>query len=368
MEITHAPFGALPDGRTVERFTLAAGDVAVAVLTYGGILQSVRAPDRHGRVDEVALGFPALEGYLADAYLADNPYFGAIVGRYGNRIAGGRFVLDGQEHRLARNNGESCLHGGERGFDRKLWTGEPLEAGDAVGVRLETRSADGEEGFPGELHVEVRYALDAEGRLRVDYRATTDRPTVVNLTNHSYWNLAGAGSGTVEGHELELPASRYTPVDAAQIPLGPVADVSGTPFDFRASRPIGARLREGDPQLVVGRGFDHHWVLDREGLADGALAPAARLRDPAHGRVLAVSTTEPGLQVYSANFLDGSLYGHGGREYRQGDAVALETQHAPDSPNRPDCPSTVLRPGETYASSTVFAFATDASWTSRSAG
>jgi aldose 1-epimerase len=355
MELTHTPFGTL-EGRTdVDRFTLSDGaGVEVAILTYGGILQEVRVPDREGRPAGIALGFDALEGYADPGYRAANPYFGAVVGRYANRIAGGRFTLDGREYQVPANNGPNALHGGPEGFDGRVWAAEPLREAGAVGVRLRLTSPDGDQGFPGTLAADVTYRLEP-GLLRIDYRATTDAPTVVNLTNHTYWNLAGAGSGTAEHHVLEVPAADYTPVDATQIPLGRDAPVDGTPFDFRAPRAVGDRLREGHPQLVAGRGYDHHFVLAR---AEGP-ALAARLHDPGSGRVLEVRTTEPGIQVYSGNFLDGTLRGHGGRQYRQGDAIALETQHAPDSPNRSDVPSTVLRPGETYASTTTFAFGTD---------
>jgi aldose 1-epimerase len=355
MELTHTRFGTLADGTDVDRFTLSdSAGTDVAVLTYGGILQEVRVPDRDGRPAGVTLGFGDLEGYTRAAYRAGNPYFGAVVGRYANRIAGGRFTLDGRAYRVPPNNGPNALHGGPDGFDARVWEAEALREASAVGVRLRLTSPDGDQGFPGTLAAEVTYRLEP-GRLRIDYRATTDAPTVVNLTNHTYWNLAGAGSGTAEHHVLEVPASRFTPVDATQIPLGAEEPVAGTPFDFRVARAVGHRLRDGHPQLVAGRGYDHHLVLDG---ADG-LALAARLHDPRSGRMLEVRTTEPGVQVYTGNFLDGTLRGHGGRQYRQGDAIALETQHAPDSPNRPDVPSTVLRPGETYASRTVFAFATD---------
>jgi aldose 1-epimerase len=356
--VTSSSFGALADGTPIERFTLRSGrGVSVSVLTLGGIVQSLEVPDRAGRPANVALGFADLAGYTSEAYLADNPYFGAIAGRYANRIAGGRFTLDGREHRLAANDGPNSLHGGERGFDRRVWTGEVVQRPGAAGVALAYVSPAGEEGYPGRLAVEVRYTLDDRDRLRIDYEATTDAPTVVNLTNHTYWNLAGEGSGTVEDHRLQLVASRFTPVDAAAIPTGAIEPVAGTPLDFRRPQAIGARLREGHPQLAAAQGYDHNWVLDGEGGDDG-LAVAARLRDPASGRALEISTTEPGIQFYSGNFLDGTLYGTSGRAYRQGDGLALETQHFPDSPNQPAFPSTVLRPGEVLRSSSVYAFST----------
>jgi aldose 1-epimerase len=355
--VTPHPFGRLEDGREVERWVLAnARRTRVDVLTFGGIVQSLRVPDARGRRENVVLGLPALGDYVA----ADT-YFGAITGRYANRIAQGRFTLDGREHALATNNGPNHLHGGAPGFDKRVWAAEPAPGADGVGLRLAYTSPDGEEGYPGRLDVTVLYTLTDADELRIDYRATTDAPTIVNLTNHSYFNLAGEGSGTVLDHQLQLDATRYTPVDPTSIPTGELAPVSGTPMDFTRPRALGARIRQGTEQLVRGRGYDHNWVLDRAGTAPGALARAARLREPESGRVLTVSTTEPGIQVYSGNFLDGTLVGTSGHAYRQGDGLALETQHFPDSPNQPAFPSTVLRPGETYRSSTVYAFSVERS-------
>ncbi|XRQ14050.1 aldose epimerase family protein [Actinomadura welshii] len=344
-------FGTLEDGTVVDRYTLSGGGVRVRIITYGGIVQTVETPDRHGRAANIALGFPTLGDYVARN---GGPYFGAIVGRYANRIAKGEFTLDGETHRLAANNNGNSLHGGPGGFHTKVWRARPVETGDGVGVQLEYTSADGEENFPGTLATTVAYTLTGGGELRVEYRAATDRATVVNLTNHSYFNLAGEGAGDVYGHRLTLNASRYTPVDATAIPAGEPAPVAGTPFDFTAPHAIGERIRANHPQLLAGHGYDHNFVLD--GWSPGRLTAAARVTEPETGRVLEISTTEPGVQLYTGNFLDGSLAGTGGRAYRQGDGFALETQHFPDSPNRPDFPSTVLRPGETFASTTVYAF------------
>lgn len=318
-------FGTLSDGTRVHRWTLERAGVRVRVLTYGGIVQSAEVPDRDGRAADVVLGFPGLDGYLE----TPGPYIGALVGRYANRIARGRFPLDGATYHLAQNNGPNSLHGGERGFDKRVWEAEPVEHG----VRLHRVSPHGEEGFPGRLAVSATYTLDAAGALRIAYEATTDAPTVVNLTNHTYWNLAG--SGNAGGHELRIDASRLTPVDADLIPTGEFEDVAGTGFDFRAARKVGA-------------GYDHNFVLDK-GVTRAPLE-VAELHDPASGRVLTVATTEPGLQLYTADHLSGP--------FAPGDGIALETQHFPDSPNRPDFPSTELRPGEVFRSETVHSFST----------
>ncbi|MFF1303420.1 aldose epimerase family protein [Streptomyces sp. NPDC058307] len=313
----------LPDGRPVHRWTLERAGVRVRILSYGGIVQSVEVPDRDGRTADVVLGFAGLEGYLEHP----GPYLGAFVGRYANRIAGGRFELDGVTYALAPNNAPNSLHGGENGFDKRVWDMEP--AGEH-GVRLSRVSPHGEEGFPGRLEVSGTYSLDESGALRIAYEAVTDAPTIVNLTNHSYFNLAG--SGNAGGHELRIDASRFTPVDADLIPTG-VEEVAGTRFDFRQSRKVGA-------------GYDHNFVLDK-GITEQAVE-VAELYDPASGRLLTVATTEPGLQLYTADHLT--------EPFAPGDGIALETQHFPDSPNRPEFPSTVLRPGETYRSETVYGF------------
>ncbi|MDT0390468.1 aldose epimerase family protein [Streptomyces dubilierae] len=316
-------FGTLPDGTPVHRWTLERADVRVRVLSYGGIVQSVEVPDRTGRAADVVLGFPDLAGYLAHP----EPYLGALIGRYANRIAGARFPLEGRTYALEANNGPNSLHGGARGFDQRVWDVTPVEHG----VRLTRVSPHGEEGFPGRLEVSVTYSLLAGGALRIAYEAATDAPTVVNLTNHSYFNLAG--SGDAGGHELRLAAARYTPVDAHLIPAGGPQDVAGTRFDFRAARKVGS-------------GYDHNFVLDK-GVTESAVE-VAELHDPASGRVLTVATTEPGLQLYTGDHL--------GEPFAPGDGIALETQHFPDSPNRPDFPTTVLRPGEVFRSETVYGF------------
>ncbi|WP_393083608.1 aldose epimerase family protein [Streptomyces sp. LN704] len=316
-------FGTLPDGTPVHRWTLERAGVRVRILTYGGIVQSVEIPDRDGHRADVVLGFPGLDGYLAHP----DPYLGALVGRYANRIAGGRFPLDGLTYHLAQNNAPNSLHGGELGFDKRVWDAEPV----GHGLRLTRVSPHGEEGFPGRLEVTATYGLDAAGALRIAYEAVTDAPTVVNLTNHSYWNLAG--SGNAGGHVLRLSASRFTPVDAHLIPTGALESVDGTRFDFRTARKAGA-------------GYDHNFVLDKGPTASAV--EVAELHDPSSGRVLTVATTEPGLQLYTADHL--------GDPFAPGDGIALETQHFPDSPNRPEFPSTRLRPGDTYRSETVYGF------------
>jgi aldose 1-epimerase len=356
---TAEPFGTAPDGTSVERWTLTNGEMTVRVLTFGGIVQTLEVPDADGDVQNVVLGFDDLAGYVE--HNNPGPYFGALIGRYGNRIAGGTFDLDGVTYQLPLNNAPNTLHGGPQGFDRQVWKATPMGDGDVAALQLELVSPDGDQGFPGTLTTTVTYTLDADSGLAIHYEATTDAPTVVNLTNHTYWNLAGEGSGDVYDQTLRIDASRYTPVDKTLIPTGEVAPVKGTPFDFREPTAIGERIREDDQQLVFGQGYDHNWALDRadNGAREGsdsedALERAAVLHDPGSGRTLTVSTTEPGLQFYSGNFLDGTLVGTSGHVYRQSDGLALETQHFPDSPNQPAFPSTVLRPGEVYDSTTVF--------------
>ncbi|MFK4864962.1 aldose epimerase family protein [Streptomyces sp. CSMPJR101] len=318
-------FGTLSDGTEVHRWTLERAGVRVRVLSYGGIVQSLEVPDRDGRTADVVLGFADLDGYVTHP----GPYLGALIGRYANRIAGGRFPLDGVTYALDPNTPPNSLHGGARGFDKRVWDVAPVEHG----LRLTRVSPHGEEGFPGRLEVTATYTLEDGGALRFVYEAVTDAPTVVNLTNHSYFNLAGAGSGDAGGHELRLDAGRFTPVDADLIPTGVLEDVTGTRFDFRQARKVGS-------------GYDHNFALDKGVTKDAR--EVAELYDPSSGRVLTVSTTEPGLQLYTADQIE--------EPFSPGDGVALETQHFPDSPNRPDFPSTVLRPGEVYRSETVYAF------------
>jgi aldose 1-epimerase len=351
--IEKRPFGRMPDGTEVDLYTLTNRHrMVVGILTYGGSVQQIHVPDRDGKLANVALGFERLDDYVNRAR-----HFGAIVGRYGNRIGGARFTLDGKTFELAANNGPNSLHGGREGFDRKVWRAEAVENGSGVGVALRYTSPDGEEGYPGTLAVKVVYMLTDNDELCIDYAATTDRPTVLNLTNHTYFNLAGEGSGSVYGHELMIDASAYTPVGATLIPTGEIAKVADTPLDFTRPTAIGARIRDSDPQLVRGHGYDHNFVLDKP--RAGELTRAARVVEPAAGRVMEVQTTEPGVQFYTGNFLDSTLIGMSRRMYRQSDAFCLETQHFPDSPNQPAFPSTVLRPGEEYRSTTIYRFATE---------
>lgn len=348
------PFGALPDGRAVSLYTLtSAGAIEVRVIDYGGIILSLRVPDRRGDLADITLGYDDLDGYMRAT-----PYFGAIIGRYGNRIAGGAFTLDGTTYELARNNGPNHLHGGDVGFDKVLWEAEPFSREGARGVVFRYLSADGEEGYPGELSSTVTYTLGDDGTLSFDYEATTTAATPVNLTQHTYFNLAGHDAGDVLGHELTLFASRITPVDATLIPTGELRPVQGTPFDFRSPATIGARIDDDDEQLRLGGGYDHNFVLDRDSVVDGEPVLAAEVYEPASGRVMTVRTTEPGLQLYTGNFLDGSITGKGGVVYGHRHGFCLETQHYPDSPNQPGFPSTILRPGDTYRSRTVYAFST----------
>jgi aldose 1-epimerase len=343
------PFGTTRDGEDVELYTLTNSDgVEVRITNYGGIVTHLLVPDRDGVPGDVVLGCDSLSGYLEGT-----PYFGAIVGRYGNRIARGRFLLDGVEYSLATNNGDNHLHGGSRGFDKVVWAAEPYQAESEAGLRLSYVSEDGEEGYPGRLTVTVTYALTNENELRIEYLAETDKPTVVNLTHHSYFNLAGHDSGDILGHELELAASRFTAVDSGLIPTGELRQVAGSPMDFRERLSIGARIDAADEQLRFGGGYDHNFVLDAY---DGSLRFAARVYEPTSGRVMEVYTSEPGIQFYSGNFLDGSNVGKGGTPYEHRAGFCLETQHFPDSPNQPHFPSTVLRPGERYESTTIYRF------------
>jgi aldose 1-epimerase len=351
--VARAPFGRTSDSRPAELFTLTnANGIEVRLTNYGGIIISLKTPDRSGRLDDIVLGYDSLSGYLRDT-----PYFGAIVGRYGNRIAGGRFTLDGKSYRLAVNNGPNSLHGGLRGFDKVIWTAQPFRNESGVGVTLDYTSADMEEGYPGTLRARVTYTLADDNRLIIDYQATSDKATPVNLTQHSYWNLAGDGSRDVLEHVLTINADGMTPVDTTLIPTGEISSVAGTPFDFRTPMPIGARIdQRQNRQIRYGGGYDHNFVLNRSGAAADGLVHAASIAEPTTGRTLDVFTTEPGIQFYSGNFLDGSITGKAGHIYHYRYGLALETQHYPDSPNHPSFPSTILRPGQEYRSRTIFAF------------
>jgi aldose 1-epimerase len=342
--VTRAPFGTAM-GQPVEIFTLRnATGVEVRATNYGCIITSIRVPDRSGRFGDVVLGFDTLEPYLKD-----HPFFGALAGRYGNRIAKGQFTLEDKTYKLAVNNGPNHLHGGIKGFDKVVWDAEPV-AGKA-GVSFSRTSPDGEEGYPGTLEVRVTYTLTDRNELVVDYHATTDKATPINLTQHSYFNLAEQGD--ILGHELTINSDRFTPVDSTLIPTGALASVTGTPFDFRKPTAIGARINQPDEQIRNGLGYDHNWVLNRSG---EGLQLAARVVEPKTGRTVEVRTTEPGLQFYTGNFLDGTLTGKGGTVYKRRTGFCLETQHFPDSPNKPNFPSTILEPGREYKTQTVFAF------------
>lgn len=341
------PFGKAKNGDAVDRYVLTnSKGMEVAILTYGGTVQSIKVPDRNGKFVDVVHGFDTIDGYLGD-----EPYFGALIGRYGNRIGKGKFKLDGKEYKLATNdNGKNHLHGGNVGFDKVVWKAQKT-AGPDPGVQFTYLSKDGEEGYPGNLTASVTYTLTGNNVLKLDYAAETDKPTVVNLTNHAYFNLLG--DGDILTHELTLVADKYTPVDEDLIPTGVLAEVSGTPFDFTKAKNIGDRINGHHDQLQNGKGYDHNWVLNSGG---GSLSLAAKLSEINSGRVLEVWTTEPGIQFYSGNFLDGKIKGKGGKVYRKRSALCLETQHFPDSPNKPEFPSTVLRPGAKYVSATEFRF------------
>jgi len=323
----------------------------VRVIPYGGIVTSIRVPDRDGRFDDVVLGYDA----AADYVINNGPYMGAIIGRYANRIARGMFTLDGQTYKLATNNPPNHLHGGSKGFDKVVWQAEEFRNGGGLGVIFRYTSSDGEEGYPGTLKAQVSYTLTDHDELIVDYFATSDKPTIVNLTHHSYFNLTGITRDVLD-HELTIDADRYTPIDPTSIPTGELASVDRTPFDFRKPMTIGSRIMQDNEQLRNGRGYDHNFVLNRPG---EGLVHAARVYEPVSGRVLDVSTTEPGVQFYSGNFLDGSIKGKSGRVYQRRFGFCLETQHFPDSPNRPQFPPTILRPGLEYRSRTVYAFSVD---------
>ncbi|MBV9470860.1 MAG: galactose mutarotase [Abitibacteriaceae bacterium] len=347
--ITRKSFGKAPDGHPISLYTLTnAHGMEARITNYGGIVVSLTAPDRNGKFGDVVLGYSTIDGYIKNS-----PYFGALIGRYGNRIAKGHFTLDGHTYKLAVNNGPKSLHGGKKGFDKVVWQAHEVRARNGVGLALHYLSKDGEEGYPGNLSVDVLYTLTNNNELRIDYKATTDKDTVLNLTNHSYFNLAGQGNGDVLGHLMMINADKFTPIDKTSIPLGDLKPVQVTPFDFRKPTAIGARINEQDQQLKFGTGYDHNFVLNRKGTG---LSLAARAYEPKTGRVLEAYTTQPGVQFYTGNFLDGTIKGKGGKVYKQRYAFCLETQHYPDSPNRPDFPTTVLKPGQTYKQTTVYKF------------
>lgn len=346
--LTQAPFDQTKENQVVDMITLKnSKGVELKILTYGGIIMSLRTPDRTGAFDDIVLGFDDLKSYESDS-----PYFGCIIGRYGNRIAKGRFTLDGTTYKLATNNNENHLHGGVKGWDKAVW-GFEIQNRTNMSVTFSHTSKDGDEGYPGTVNAKVTYTLTDDNKLIVDYQATTDKATVINLTQHSYFNLAGTKANDILGHELMLNAAQYTPVDPTLIPTGAIASVENTPFDFRTSTPIGARINADNEQIKRGLGYDHNWVLTRTG---AGLSEAARVYEPTTGRTMTIETTEPGIQFYSGNFLDGKLKGKGGRVYPHRSGFCLETQHYPDSPNHANFPTTVLRPGETYTSQTVFTF------------
>jgi len=321
----------------------------VQIMNFGGIIRSIKVPDHNGKIEDVALGFNTFQEYLGE-----HPYFGTLIGRYGNRIAKGSFSIDGQQYKLATNNGENSLHGGLKGFDKKIWTDELIETDGAIGVKLTGRSTDLEEGFPGNLDIEVLYQLNEENEIVIHYKAVTDKATVVNLTNHSYFNLKGEGNGDITDHELIIYADRFTPVDQTLIPTGELRSVEGTAFDFKEQHSIGERIDvDNNQQIIFGGGYDHNFILNNQ---TGKLALAARVTEPKSGRQLEVLTTEPGVQFYTGNFLDGSISGKSGRPYIKRGAFCLETQHYPDSPNQEGFPSTRLNPGESYSSKTVYRF------------
>lgn len=354
MKIEKTDFGKLEDGTLVSLFTLTnAEGVEVKITNYGGIITSFRVPDKDGIMEDVVLGFDSLEGYTSDTYLKSGPYFGALIGRYGNRIAKGKFKLDGQEYDLATNNDPNHLHGGLKGFDKVVWEAEEVQNEEGVGVKLHYVSKDMEEGYPGNLTVDVVYTLTNDNELKIDYKATTDKKTIVNLTNHSYFNLTGNVKRDILNHKLMINADEFIPVDETLIPTGEIRSVSGTPFDFTSPVAVGKRIEEDNEQLKFGQGYDHCWVINGK---EGEMRLAATVYDPNSRRFMEVYTTEPGIQFYSGNFLNGALTGKGGVVYEHRYGLALETEHFPDSPNQPDFPSVELNPGETYHTQTAYKF------------
>lgn len=350
--ITQADFGHTPDGKAVTLYTLRNEKGAEAdIMNYGGIVQKLIMPDRNGTPGDIVLGFDNLQGYLDKS-----PYFGALIGRYGNRIGGAQFTLNGQTYTLAKNNHGNSLHGGLKGFDKVVWTARPLLTSDGPSLILTYVSPDGEEGFPGNLEVTAVYTLTENNALKIQFTARTDKPTVVNLTHHGYFNLAGQGSGDILGHIVYINANQTTPVDSGLIPTGDFADVTGTPFDFRKPTAIGARINDPDRVLQYGPGYDHNWVINKPA---GEFGLMARVTDPKSGRVMEVYSDQPGLQFYAGNFLDGTFAGKGGAVYKIHDAFCMEPQHYPDSPNKPNFPSVELDPGQTYHATLVYKFSTE---------
>ncbi len=351
VEVTKKPWGKTPDGATVDLFTLRnARGAEATITTYGGIVVTLLMPDRNGKMGDVVLGYDNLQGYIDKT-----PYFGCLVGRYGNRIGNAQFTLDGTTYTLAKNDGPNSLHGGVKGFDKVVWSGRAVESKDGAALELTYLSKDGEEGFPGNLQVTAVYTLTNNNELKLDFSATTDKPTVCNLTHHSYFNLRGQGDGDILGHELMIHASRITPIDKTLITTGEYMPVEGTPFDFRKPTAIGSRINEPDTQLQYGPGYDHNWVIDKPA---GQLGVQATVYEASTGRVLDVLSDEPGLQFYSGNFLDGTITGKGGVVYQQRTGFCLEPQHYPDSPNKPQFPSVVLSPGEVYQNTIIYRFST----------
>ena len=352
LQVRKETFGKTADGKPVDLYTLTnSNGLEVRAMTYGGIIVSMRVPDRKGKLADVVLGHDDFDGYLVNP-----PYFGAIVGRYANRIANGTFTLDGVKYTLPKNDGQNTLHGGLIGFNKVIWDAKEFKNAKGVGVAFNYLSKDGEEGFPGNLKVKVSYTLTNENQLIIDYEATTDKATPINLTQHTYFNLAGEGNGDILGHEVMLNADRFTPADKTLIPTGEIRPVKETPLDFTTPATIGSRINDNYEQLLIGHGYDHNFVIKRK---DNSVTLAARAREPNSGRVLEVYTTEPAVQLYSGNFLDGTLVGKQGHAYKKRDGFCLETQHFPDSPNHPDFPSTILRPGTTFRSQTVFKFSAE---------
>lgn len=343
-------FGQLQDRTPVDLYTLTnINGCEMKITNYGCIVVSLKVPDKDGMMGDVVLGYETL-----GEYIENNPYFGAVVGRYGNRIGGAKFTLDGVEYQLAANDGENHLHGGLKGFDKVLWKGEEISSREGPAVRFSYLSRDGEEGYPGNLTVEIRYTLTHDNELKIDYLATTDKKTVLNLTHHSYFNLAGAGNGDILGHEMIINADQFIPTRLGLIPTGELVSVKGTPFDFNTPTTIGSRIDQDDEQLRTGGGYDHCWVLNKSG--ENSLELGVRVYEPNSGRVMELHTTEPGVQFYSGNFLDGSNVGKGGKVYEYRSAIVLEAQHFPDSPNQPQFPTVVLEPGEEYRKTTIYKF------------